>query len=147
MSTQQQQPYRQDADDVSGDLSGSFLKQSDFSEGEQARFTIRRVEKQHFEAKNNRPASDKWVVTFDGDPERLLGLNKTNLALCAKWFGKRPSAWVGQQVVVYRDESVSFAGQLVGGLRVRKPSPREVAASVPDDVSFETSEFDGQVQG
>ena len=113
-------------DDVSGDLSGSFLKQSDFDTDPAITFTIRTVEKKQFEAKNGRPAEAKWVVTFDGD--RSLGLNKTNLALLAKWFGKRASAWKGQRVTVYKDESISFGGRLVGGLRVRKPMAQDVPA-------------------
>lgn len=115
-------------DDVSGDLTGSFLKQSDFDRDPAITFTIARVEKKDFEAKNGRPAESKWVVTFDGD--RCLGLNKTNLQLLAKWFGKRASAWRGQKITVYRDESISFGGRLVGGLRVRKPQPQDVPAFV-----------------
>jgi hypothetical protein len=109
-----------DDDDVSGDLTGSFLKQSDFEQQPEQLFTITSVEKKDFEAKNGRPAESKWVVTFEGD--RCLGLNKTNLQLLAKWFGKKANAWKGQRVTVYRDESISFSGRLVGGLRVRRPA-------------------------
>ena len=125
MSTQ----YRNnDDDDVSADLSGQFLKQSDFDRDPALTFTIASAEKKAFEAKNGRPAESKWVVTFEGD--RCLGLNKTNLALLAKWFGKKPSAWTGKQITVYRDESISFGGRLVGGLRVRKPSKQDVSMPV-----------------
>jgi hypothetical protein len=117
-------------DDVSADLSGSFLKQSDFDRDPAITFTITRVEKAHFDAKNGRPAEDKWVVHFDGD--RQLGLNKTNLALLAKWFGRRASTWKGQKVTVYKDESISFGGRLVGGLRVRKPSLQDIPAFVTE---------------
>lgn len=106
-------------DDVSADLTGQFLKQSDFPNDTGLTFTIARVEKIHFEAKNGRPAEDKWVVFFEDD--RCLGLNKTNLALLVKFFGKHHRAWVGKAVAVYKDESVSFGGRLVGGLRVRRP--------------------------
>ena len=112
-------------DDVSSDLTGQFLKQADFDDGNGLTFRIARVEKTHFDAKNGRPAEDKWVVTFYGD--RCLGLNKTNLALLAKWFGKHHRAWTGKAVTVYRDESVSFGGRLVGGLRLRRPSKQELA--------------------
>jgi hypothetical protein len=88
-----------------------------------------------FEAKDGRPAEPaKWVITFEG--ERCLGLNKTNLALVARWFGKRPSAWVGQRITVYRDDSISFGGRLVGGLRVRKPSRSDVPAFVTETERF-----------
>jgi hypothetical protein len=143
MSTEQ--PYRHDDvdDDVSGDLTSAFLKQSDFSDGESVLFTITHVDKRHFEARNGRPAGDRWVVSFEGTPERCLGLNQTNLALLAKWFGRRHRAWAGQQVVVYRDESVSFGGRLVGGLRVRKPSAHELAAD--DAVPFDQTELPAAV--
>jgi len=125
-------PYTQQDDDVSADLTGSFLKQSDFETDPAITFTISRVERTHFEAKNGRPAEDKWVVHFDDD--RQLGLNKTNLALLAKWFGKKPSAWTGKRITVYRDESISFGGRLVGGLRVRKPQLQDTPAFVVDDI-------------
>jgi len=117
-----------DTDDVSADLSGQFLRQADFDDGNGKVFTIARVDKTLFEAKNGRPEEKKWVVTFDGD--RSLSLNRTNLALLAKWFGKHASEWVGQKVTVYKDESISFGGRLVGGLRVRKPSAHDLA---PDE--------------
>jgi hypothetical protein len=113
-------------DDVSADLGGQFLRQSDFADGAGITFTIVAVEKTSFEAKQNRPAESKWVLTFQGD--RRFGLNKTNLSLMAKWFGKRSSAWVGKKITVYVDESVSFGGRLVGGLRVRKPSRDDTPA-------------------
>jgi hypothetical protein len=128
--------YTNDDDDVSGDLSSAFLKQSDFDRDQAIVFTILRVEKKQFEAKNGRPAESKWVVTFDG--ERCLSLNKTNLALLAKWFGKKAGAWKGKKITVYRDESISFGGRLVGGLRVRKPAPQDVPAFVTEtDDPFE----------
>jgi hypothetical protein len=129
-------PYQTPDDDVSSDLTGSFLKQSDFDTDPAITFTIRRVEKKDFEAKNGRPAESKWVITFDG--ERCLGLNKTNLQLLAKWFGKHAKAWVGQRITVYKDESISFGGRLVGGLRVRKPSKQ--------DVPFFVTELDEHVE-
>ena len=110
------------------------MKQSDFDTDPAITFTIACVEKKAFEAKNGRPAESKWVMTFEGD--RCLGLNKTNLALLAKWFGKRASAWRGKQVTVYRDESIQFGGRLVGGLRVRKPAPHDVPAFVTDTDAY-----------
>jgi len=113
-----------DDDDVSSDLGGTYLRQSDFSNGIGQCFRISRVEKINFEARNGRPEYDKWVTFFsDG---RQFSLNKTNLALIVKWFGKHYRAWIGQVIAVYCDESVSFAGRLTGGLRVRKPLPQDL---------------------
>ena len=120
-------------DDVSADLSSSFLKQSDFETDPAITFTIARVEKKTFEAKNGRPAEAKWVVTFDGD--RSLGLNKTNLQLLAKWFGKRAGAWTGKRITVYRDESIQFGGRLTGGLRVRKPQRHDAVGFVAEETT------------
>ena len=89
------------------------------------------MEKTHFEAKNGRPAEDKWVVYFDDD--RYLGLNKTNLALLVKLFGKHHRALGRQALTVYKDESVSFGGRLTGGLRVRRPSKADLPATELDD--------------
>ena len=114
-------PQDPEDDDVSGDLSGSFLTQADFAETPAITFRIAdAVGKKVFEAKNGRPEETKRVLTFTD--ERRLSLNKTNLALLAKWFGTKARAWADQVIVVYLDESVSFGGRLTGGLRVRKPT-------------------------
>jgi hypothetical protein len=67
------------------------------------------VDRTTFEAKGGRAAETKWVLTFDGDPARKLTLNRTNLALLAKGFGRRTGPWIGQTIEVYLDETVSFA--------------------------------------
>ena len=111
-------PY--DDDDVSADLGSQFLKQDDV-DSDGTLFSITRVEKMTFEAQGGRPPEKpKWVLTFEGG--RCFGLNKTNLGLMAKWFGKKASAWVGKAIIVYRDESVQYAGRLTGGLRLRRPT-------------------------
>ena len=119
-----------DDDDVSGELSGQSLNPADFADGRSHTFRITRVDKKTFDARNGRAAEERRVLTFSNG--RILSLNRTNLKLMAKWFGVRPSAWVGQYVTVYRDESVSFAGQLTGGWRLRKPSKQDLAPTQPD---------------
>jgi hypothetical protein len=120
-------------DDVSADLGSSdFLKQADFTDGGGQVFTIARVEKRTFEARDGLPADSRWVVTFEGG--RCLGLNKTNLRLLAKWFGKHARGWIGKDVAIYIDESVSYAGRLTGGLRVRKPTRDDKNVEAVDDI-------------
>jgi hypothetical protein len=68
------------------------------------------------------------VLTFDNG--KSLPLNKTNLRLLAKWFGNHTRDWVGRKVSVYRDDSISFGGNLVGGWRLRKPTKPAVAPPV-----------------
>jgi hypothetical protein len=131
--------------DVTSDLGGVFLRKSDVEDGPQ-RFSIAAVTREHFEARNGRPAQDKVVLAFAGDPTRKMSLNKTNLGIIARAWGKQASAWIGRSLLVELDESVQFAGQLVGGLRVRIPkvtpaakrvAPPATPTDVPgDDVDF-----------
>ena len=126
--------------DVTGDLSGTYLKKRDLEDG-LMKLKIASVDKVTFEARNAKPAESKWVLTFATDPVRKLALNKTNLSLLAKGLGKRTGPWIGQTIEVYWDETVSFGGQLSGGIRVRVPklsrrSPPAPAAEPTDAVGF-----------
>lgn len=123
-----------DDDDVSGDLRGDYLSPTDFDDGIGRRFTIASVAKHLYEGKNGKPAEQKRVLTFDDG--HCLGLNKTNLRLLAKWYGTRASAWVGKDVTVYRDESVQYAGRLVGGWRLRRPSVHDLSGMASEPVPF-----------
>jgi hypothetical protein len=106
--------------DITSDLSGVYVKRQDFDLGDLV-FTVTSVDRVVFEARNGQPAEQKWALTFEGDPPRRFTLCKTNLALMAKFFGKRTGAWVGQRIELYLDESISFGGRLVGGTRIRLP--------------------------
>jgi hypothetical protein len=124
-------------DDVTSDLSGVYLKKQDVEDGSLS-LVIASVDKVVFDAKGGKPAEAKWVLTFTGDPVRRMTLNKTNLSILAKAFGKKTGPWTGQTIEIYLDESVMFAGQLTGGIRVRilKQARRPVlpAATLdPDD--------------
>jgi hypothetical protein len=105
-------------DDVSGDLGGQYLKKEDLVSGPLL-LTIASVTRQTFEARAGKPPEAKWVITFAGEPTRKMGLNKTNLSILAKAYGRRATGWNGQRIEVYLDEGVMFAGRLTGGMRVR----------------------------
>jgi len=120
-------PTYLDDDDVSSELTGTALNKADFENGCDHMFVVARVAKKTFEAKNGRPAETRRVLTFDGG--KVLTLNRSNLTLLAKWFGPHTRQWVGQRVVVYRDDSVMFGGQVTGGWRLRRPSKGEAAVA------------------
>lgn len=103
--------------DVTGDLSGANLKKDDLAAGAQ-RFTVTAVARAFFEARDGRPAANKIVLTFAGEPARKLVLNKTNLRVMADTFGARTSAWLGKPIVVYVDPTVTIGADRVGGLRI-----------------------------
>ena len=65
--------------------------------------------------------SIKPVLLLDED--RALPCNKTNLQTLVSLFNSDDSDdWVGEQIEIYVDMTVSFGGQQKGGLRLRKPS-------------------------
>ena len=104
-------------DDVTNDLVPTFLNPADFPEGTSQTFRIAKAEKRTFND------DGKWVLTFHDD--QCLGLNAGNLRLVAQWFSRRPSAWIGKLVTVYRDSSVTYQGEVKGGWRLRLPAPNE----------------------
>ena len=123
--------------DITGDLSGVYLKAADVAEAPLT-LKIAAAEKVIFEARAGKPADSKWVLSFSTDPIRKLALNKTNLSILAKHLGKRTGPWIGQTIEVYFDETVSYGGKLTGGLRIRVPrAPRlpVLAAAVAADVA------------
>jgi hypothetical protein len=63
----------------------------------------------------------KWAMMFS-EHEKALVLNNTNIQLAAMVCGSDNSDdWIGRKIVLYADPNVSFAGKLVGGLRLRAP--------------------------
>ncbi len=73
----------------------------------------------------------KWCLHFR-ELEKPLVVNSTNAQLCAQICKSDDTDdWTGKQIVLYTDPNVSFAGKLVGGIRVRAPRPGSVAAAKP----------------
>ena len=98
-------------------IPSSYLKQSDFPEDYVV--TVRGVEKKNI-AMDGKPADYKWLAKF-AEFDKPMVLNTTNIQLMAKACDSDDTDnWTGKQVIVYVDENVSFGGELVGGLRIRK---------------------------
>ncbi len=84
----------------------------------------------------------KWCMTFH-EMEKPLVLNSTNIQLTAKICGSEDTDdWTGKRIVLYTDPNVSYAGKLIGGIRVRAPKPSAAAPPAPvaplthDDIPF-----------
>ena len=102
---------------ISEMLPSNYLKQSDFPEDYVV--TVRAVERKNI-AMDGKPAEYKWLAHYE-EFEKPMVLNATNIQLMAKACGSDDTDdWIGKQVIVYVDENVSFGGELVGGLRIRK---------------------------
>lgn len=111
---------------ISEMLPSNYLKQSDFPQDYVV--TIRSIERKNI-AMDGKPAEYKWLAEF-AEFEKPMVLNSTNIQLMGKACNSDDTDdWIGKQVIVYVDENVSFGGELVGGLRVRKH--KQAAPAVP----------------
>jgi hypothetical protein len=101
-------------------IDSKYLKQSDAPDP--VIVTVSKIGKINI-AKEGNPPEEKWAVRFKEFNKPML-LNSTNIKLLEKACGSDDTDhWVGKEVVLYTDDSVSFGGQIVGGLRIRKRAP------------------------
>lgn len=65
----------------------------------------------------------KWVLYFK-ELDKPLVLNNTNGQLIEVFTGTDDfDGWIGKQVILYNDKTVSFAGKITGGIRVKEAVP------------------------
>ncbi len=105
--------------------SSKFLKKEDVGEG--VLVTISAVHQLNV-AKEGADPDMKWCLSFH-EYEKPMVLNSTNGQIIAAFTGiddNIESAWVGKQIVLYNDPNVSYAGKLIGGIRVRQPRNQAV---------------------
>jgi hypothetical protein len=62
----------------------------------------------------------KWALHFDESLKPML-LNKSNIRVLAALYGPETKEWTGKEIIVYNDPTISYAGQITGGLRLRMP--------------------------
>ncbi len=80
--------------------------------------TITGDEKMNVALESQAP-EEKHVLHFKELPKPLV-LNMTNGQLIEAIVGSDNSDdWIGKRVVLYNDKTVSFAGKLTGGIRIR----------------------------
>jgi hypothetical protein len=121
-----------------------FLKKEDVGAG--ALLTITGCD-QHNVAKEGAGEELKWCLLF-AEVEKPLVLNSTNIQLCARICGSEDTDdWTGKKIVLYTDPNVSYAGKIIGGIRVRAPKvvkapvkaapmPEPVEELTDDDIPF-----------
>lgn len=61
---------------------------------------------------------EKFAIHFNGGFKPLLA-NRTNLRIVSALHGADTGQWIGKTVNVYNDPSVSYAGRMTGGVRIR----------------------------
>ena len=98
-------------------IESKYLKQSDVVDDE-ALVTIAKVGRQNI-AKENEEPEFKWLIRFNEFPKPMV-LNSTNIKRLARaCSSEETDEWVGKQVILYVDHDVEFAGNVVGGLRIK----------------------------
>ncbi len=69
------------------------------------------------------------LTSASWEGEKELSLNASNRNLLGATLGTNAGAWVGQEIGVYFDPAVTYAGKAVGGIKVRAFTPDPFAAS------------------
>jgi hypothetical protein len=126
-------------------IESKYLKQSDVDEDRVV--TVVKVGKANV-AKEGEEPEYKWLIRFK-EFNKPMVLNSTNIKRLAKACASDDTdEWIEKQVVLYVDPDVEFAGNVVGGLRVRAhkaaPTTKSVMPpqnggrfdDVPDDIPF-----------
>jgi len=118
-----------------GDLQTSkFLKRADVGPG--TLVTIKKLTQENV-AKEGAEPEHKAVLWFH-ELDKPLVLNSTNGQIIAKITGADQNIeknWLGARIVLFDDPNVSFAGKLVGGIRVRAPKAGAKLPPPPVDIN------------
>jgi hypothetical protein len=61
-------------------------------------------------------------------------LNATNREILKRTFGDDTDLTIGKQIVVYVDPNISYAGKIIGGIRMRAPKTVPGRKPVPPPV-------------
>lgn len=124
-------------------IESKYLKQSDVEEDTVV--TVEKVGKANVAPKGEEP-EHKWLIRFTEFPKPMV-LNSTNIKRLAKACDSEDTdGWIGKQVVLYVDPDVEFAGNVVGGLRIRShkaaPVTRQAAPKQQNGGKFDDMEDD-----
>lgn len=86
-------------------------------------------------AQEGQPEDMKYTLKLREFPKPMV-LNWTNIQLCALATGtEETTEWPGKQIVLYNDPSVSFGGQLTGGIRIRAANQAQPQAPQFDEAN------------
>jgi len=96
-------------------IESKYLKQTDVHD--ETLVTVVKVGKANVAREGDEPEF-KWLIRFKEFTKPMV-LNSTNIKRLARACGDDTDEWTGKQVMLYVDPDVEFAGNVVGGLRVR----------------------------
>ena len=105
-----------------------FLKKEDLDQERGNLVHIKSFQKQLVEENDDGTKEYKFTMSVN-EYDKPMVLNATNRAILERIYGGDTEDCIGNPIVMYVDENVSYAGKLVGGIRLRKPAGR--AAALP----------------
>lgn len=107
-------------------VESKYTKKEDVGEGMLVTFSSF---KKSNVALEDEPERIRIVATFP-ELKKPVVLNRTNLKKMAKLFGSTVlDDWVGKRCVLFNDETVTYAGEEIGGIRVRAAAAPKAPAS------------------
>lgn len=127
----------------------SLMKESKFLKKEDVMppvlVTMGQVEKVNVALEGVEPEY-RWALHFD-EMDKPMVLNQTNINLINSVTGTDDTDdWVGKQIVLYNDPTISYAGKVTGGIRVRGNAKQEspVVPGKPKPESFKVENKDNE---
>ena len=108
----------------------NFLKKEDLTKP--VKVTVESIDLMEFE-QDGKPQR-KLILAFKGK-EKALACNKTNARTIAAMHGDETDNWIGKEITLYNDPTVSMGDQVVGGIRVQYQPPAEDGL-IEDDIPF-----------
>lgn len=100
--------------------------------------TIKSYEKLNVAMESQAP-EEKWTLSFHELPKPLV-LNNTNGQLLEAITGSDNfDDWLGKKVVLYNDPTVSYAGKLTGGIRIKVGNFDSFSHNNQDDLTPDPS--------
>jgi hypothetical protein len=115
-------------------IQSKFLRKEDFDEDQIC--TIKGCKLEDVGRDDN--PEQRWTLYFREHAKGMV-LNVTTIRVLEQSYGGDSDLWIGKPVTVYVDPNVSFAGKVVGGLRLRvqrvkaSPKPSEAPQADPNE--------------
>jgi hypothetical protein len=103
--------------------------------------TIAKTEKVNV-AEPGKPEDMRWAVWFN-ESKKPLVLNSANCESIIAIAGSADGdSWVGKKIHLYEDPTISFAGKVTGGIRVKPVSAKAKPAKIQPPVEPSEEETD-----
>jgi hypothetical protein len=115
--SQQYQHEEQQMANIKDMVESKYLKQGDVPDD--IVVTIVKVGKGNIAKEGDEPEY-KWMIRFEEFKKAMI-INQTNIKRLARACkSEETNDWVGKKVTLYTDPDVEFAGNVVGGLRIKE---------------------------